>query len=74
MLQAMINRSDNTQKLCEKSESRLKSMLYDTLGVLLEGMNDMALRDIVIGLGGNGSPGSQPGRALFFASARRNAR
>ncbi|MDD3148605.1 MAG: cyclic nucleotide-binding domain-containing protein [Candidatus Riflebacteria bacterium] len=44
MLQAMINRSDNTQKLCEKSESRVKSMLYDTLGVLLEGMNDMALR------------------------------
>ncbi len=43
MLQAMISRSDNTQKLCEKSETRVKAMLYDTLGVLLEGMNNMAL-------------------------------
>ncbi len=43
MLEAMVNRSDNTRALCEKSEKRLKEMLYSRLGVMLEGMNNLAL-------------------------------
>lgn len=42
MLMAMVNRSDNTRSLCENSEKRLKSMLYEKLGVLLEGLNSLA--------------------------------
>ncbi|MDD3149145.1 MAG: cyclic nucleotide-binding domain-containing protein [Candidatus Riflebacteria bacterium] len=43
MLEAMVNRSDNTRALCESSEKRLKDMLYTRLGILLEGMNNLAL-------------------------------
>ena len=43
MLMAMVERSESTSQLCENSEKRLKSMLYEKLGVLLEAMNAMAL-------------------------------
>ncbi|HQB84254.1 MAG TPA: hypothetical protein PLR50_12205, partial [Candidatus Rifleibacterium sp.] len=43
MLMAMVERSESTSQLCENSEKRLKSMLYEKLGVLLEAMNTMAL-------------------------------
>lgn len=42
MLAAMVERSETTRKLCESSEFRLKTMLFEQLGVLLEGMNSMA--------------------------------
>ncbi len=44
MLMAMVNRSENTQKLCENSERLLKDLLYKKLGILLEGLNNMAKR------------------------------
>ncbi|PKL44221.1 MAG: hypothetical protein CVV41_06190 [Candidatus Riflebacteria bacterium HGW-Riflebacteria-1] len=44
MLMAMVNRSENTQKLCENSERLLKDLLYKRLGILLEGLNSMAKR------------------------------
>ncbi|MBU1108031.1 MAG: cyclic nucleotide-binding domain-containing protein [Candidatus Riflebacteria bacterium] len=44
MLMAMVNRSENTRKLCEHSEKVLKEMLYAKLGILLEGLNNMAKR------------------------------
>ncbi|PKL49479.1 MAG: hypothetical protein CVV42_05700 [Candidatus Riflebacteria bacterium HGW-Riflebacteria-2] len=44
MLMAMVNRSENTQKLCENSERLLKDLLYKKLGILLEGLNAMAKR------------------------------
>lgn len=42
MLAAMVERSETTRKLCESAEARLKKMLFDQLGVILEGMNSMA--------------------------------
>ena len=42
MLMAMVNRSENTRKLCEHSEKVLKDLLYAKLGILLEGLNNMA--------------------------------
>lgn len=42
MLLAMVNRSDNTRELCDCSEKRLKGMLYQKLGILLEGLNTSA--------------------------------
>lgn len=39
MLMAMVTRSERTSSLCESTEKRLKSMLYDKLGILLEGLN-----------------------------------
>ncbi len=44
MLLAMVNRSENTCKLCENSERLLKDLLYKKLGILLEGLNYMAQR------------------------------
>ncbi|OGK05319.1 MAG: hypothetical protein A2W80_16780 [Candidatus Riflebacteria bacterium GWC2_50_8] len=44
MLMAMVNRSENTRKLCDHSEKVLKEMLYAKLGILLEGLNNMAKR------------------------------
>ena len=44
MLMAMVNRSENTQKLCDNSERLLKDLLYKKLGILLEGLNAMAKR------------------------------
>jgi len=44
MLMAMVNRSENTQKLCDNSEQLLKDLLYKKLGLLLEGLNTMAKR------------------------------
>jgi CRP-like cAMP-binding protein len=39
MLMAMVERSDNTRKFCMAAEKRLKTLLYDKLGVLLEAIN-----------------------------------
>lgn len=66
MLKAMISRSDATQKLCDKAEARVKSLLYDTLGILLEGANNMALS---LSRRNDNPALSRPG-ALFSHSAR----
>lgn len=64
MLMAMVSRSDNTKSLCVAAEKRLKALLFDKLGVLLEAINNlghaMAQRK------------NQPGfeRPLIFCSQR----
>jgi CRP-like cAMP-binding protein len=41
MLLAMVERSDNTRKLCIAAEKRLKNVLFEKMGILLEAINDL---------------------------------
>jgi hypothetical protein len=38
----MVSRSEMTRSLCCETEKRLNSMLYGKLGILLEGLNNLA--------------------------------
>ena len=42
MLMAMVDRTEKTKLLCFDTEQRLRIMLYDKLGVILEGLNDLS--------------------------------